>query len=76
MQGSRSSLIAIFARHKIAANLLMLAMIISGLWSLTRINIQFLPSFDLNFVQISILWPFRWTEHDLDHSPFWLQASV
>jgi multidrug efflux pump subunit AcrB len=53
----RSNLISIFARHRIAANLLMLVMIIAGLWSLTRINVQFLPSINISDITITVRWP-------------------
>jgi len=54
--GHQATLIEIFARHRVAPNLLMLLMILSGLWGLSKLNIQFLPHFDLNFVTIRVPW--------------------
>lgn len=48
--------IGIFAQHKVAANLLMIIMIIAGLVSLSRLNTQFFPTFALDVVTISIEW--------------------
>jgi multidrug efflux pump subunit AcrB len=52
----RSNLITWFANHKVAGNLLMLAMIIGGLVAITKINIQFFPRFDLDFISVSTVW--------------------
>lgn len=49
--------INLFASHRVAANLLMLSMIFIGLWALTRLNVQFLPTFIVNEVSIEV--PFR-----------------
>lgn len=51
-----NSLINLFAEHKVAANLLMLSMIFIGIWALTRLNIQLLPTFIVNEVTIEIPW--------------------
>jgi len=53
----RKSLIELFATHRVAANLLMAIMLISGIWSLARINTQFLPNFKLNIITVNIAWP-------------------
>ena len=45
------------ARHKVAANILMLLMILSGLWGLANLNRQFLPTFTLNAVLVTVAWP-------------------
>jgi len=50
------SLIRLFASHKTAANLLMLVMIVCGLYSLRQLNVQFFPTFGLDFVNISVEW--------------------
>lgn len=52
-----SGLIGLFARHRVAANMLMLLMLLSGVWALQKLNTQFMPSFDLNFVTVRVLWP-------------------
>ncbi len=48
--------IGLFARHRVAANMLMLLMLLSGLWALQKLNTQFMPSFDLNFVTVRVIW--------------------
>ena len=50
-------LISIFARHKVAANLLMTLMIMTGLWGLTQLNTQFLPNYNLKLVSVNVVWP-------------------
>ena len=52
-----SSILAIFARHPVAANLLMAMMMISGVWGLSQLNTQFFPSFDIDFVSVKVTWP-------------------
>lgn len=51
-----SGFISLFARHRVAANLLMISMILVGAWALTQLNTQFLPSFDLNIVTVDAVW--------------------
>ena len=50
-------LIALFARHPTAGNLLMVAMIIVGLFSLDRMNTQFFPDFGIDIIVVSVRWP-------------------
>lgn len=57
MTAKRRGLISIFTRHRVAANLLMISMIISGIWALTRLNVQFLPKFDISIVTVQVIWP-------------------
>ncbi len=45
-----------FARHPVAANLLMVLMLLAGLYALNKLNTQFLPSFDLDFVSVRVVW--------------------
>ncbi len=49
--------IALFARHPTSANLLMILMIIAGFWGTIKMNSQFLPSFGIDVVTVSIEWP-------------------
>ena len=56
MNGHRSDLLGIFAHHKVAANLLMVIMILSGILALDRLNVQFFPSFDLDIVTVRVVW--------------------
>ncbi len=52
-----SGLIQAFTRHPVAANLLMLLMLVAGFFGLPRINTQFLPSVEVPNISISIAWP-------------------
>ena len=54
---SRSvSPIGFFVRHKVAANLVMLVMLMAGVLGLLRMNIQFFPTFALDFVTVQVVW--------------------
>ncbi len=50
------SWIARTARHPVAANLIMILMMVSGLWSLNQLNTQFFPTFELDFVTVQVQW--------------------
>ena len=50
-------IIEAFARHRVAPNVLMFVVLLSGLWALDRLNTQFLPDFDLSIVQVNADWP-------------------
>lgn len=56
MNNQSRDFIAIFAQHKVAANLLMIIMIIAGLASLSKLNTQFFPTFALDVVTVRIEW--------------------
>ncbi|WP_295403111.1 efflux RND transporter permease subunit, partial [uncultured Thiocystis sp.] len=49
-------LIAVFARHRLLANLLMIMIFILGAISLTRMNIQFFPTFALDIISVRVVW--------------------
>ncbi|MCU7835699.1 MAG: efflux RND transporter permease subunit [gamma proteobacterium symbiont of Taylorina sp.] len=49
-------ILSIFAHHKVAANLLMIIMIISGIYALSKLNIQFFPTFELDRVSVRVIW--------------------
>jgi len=46
-----------FARHPVAANLLMITLIILGSYSLIKLNRQFFPNFALDYVTVRVVWP-------------------
>lgn len=48
--------VAFFVRHRVAANLVMLAMLMAGVLGLMRMNIQFFPTFALDFVTVRVVW--------------------
>ncbi|WP_373020135.1 efflux RND transporter permease subunit [Thiomicrorhabdus sp.] len=50
-------LIGIFARHKVAPNLLMLIMILMGVVALLKLNVQFFPNFELDYATVRVVWP-------------------
>ncbi|MBB71091.1 MAG: acriflavin resistance protein [Legionellales bacterium] len=54
--GKGKGIISIFARHPVAANLLMLIMLFSGAWALTQLNTQFLPQFNVNYITVRVVW--------------------
>ena len=52
-----SELIARFARHRNAANLLMALMILAGVIAAFRLNTQFFPDFGIDIVSVRVAWP-------------------
>jgi len=46
-----------FAQHKVAANLLMLIMLLAGVVSLIKLNTQFLPNFEPDYITVRVTWP-------------------
>jgi multidrug efflux pump subunit AcrB len=50
-------LIALFARHRTAGNLLMVLMMVSGLMALFRMTTQFFPDFGIDMISVSVVWP-------------------
>jgi len=49
-------LISIFCNHPVAANLLMVMMLLAGVWGLNRLNTQFLPDFDIPVAVVVTTW--------------------
>lgn len=54
---NNAGIIDLFTRHKVAANLVMIMMILSGLWASTRINTQLDPSVERPIVLVNANWP-------------------
>ncbi len=54
---SAHGLIRLFVHHPTASNLLMVAMIVIGLFSLLKLNTQFFPSLDIPVINVSVAWP-------------------
>ena len=52
----RNNLLGLLARHPVAANLMMAMMIIAGIWGLSKLNAQFFPNFDIDFVSVKVVW--------------------
>ncbi|WP_156502469.1 efflux RND transporter permease subunit, partial [Oleiphilus sp. HI0067] len=53
----KHDLIGRFAQHRVAANLLMLILLIAGAVSLLKLNTQFLPSFQPDYITVRVIWP-------------------
>jgi len=52
----RNDVIGLFAQHKVAANLLMLIMLLAGAWGLANLNTQFFPNFEVEVVNVRTVW--------------------
>lgn len=52
----RQGVIGFFVHHRVAANLVMLVMLLGGVLALTRMNIQFFPTFALDVVSVRVVW--------------------
>jgi multidrug efflux pump subunit AcrB len=50
-------LLAVFAQHRVAGNLLMVLMILFGVWGLTKLNRQVMPDISLDVISVSASWP-------------------
>ncbi len=57
MKTSAGDLIGLFTRHRTAANLLMIFLIMIGMVGLARMNTQFFPKFSIDWISITIDWP-------------------
>ena len=52
----KQDIIGLFAQHKVAANLLMIMMILVGILALSKLNTQFFPSFALDIITVRTEW--------------------
>ncbi|SIT07572.1 efflux RND transporter permease subunit [Neptunomonas antarctica] len=52
----RQNLITLFTQHRVAANLLMILLLLAGVWGIKKINTQFFPSFELDIVIVNVIW--------------------
>ena len=50
-------LIALFASHRNAANLLLTLMVVAGIFAFVKLNTQFLPDFGIDVVMVRVEWP-------------------
>ena len=53
----QNTILGLFANHKVAANLIMIMMILSGLWAADRINTQLDPAIKVPIIRVSANWP-------------------
>ena len=51
-----TGLIGAFAGHRIICNLLMLVMLLAGAFALTKLNVQFFPTFNLDIITVEVRW--------------------
>jgi multidrug efflux pump subunit AcrB len=56
-QSPRNAFLSTFSNHPVAANLLMVLMVLAGIWGLWQLNTQFFPNFDLEQISVRIVWP-------------------
>lgn len=54
--GQPKGIIALFAQHRVAANLLMVIMVLLGSWALSKLNTQFFPNFELDIISVRVVW--------------------
>jgi multidrug efflux pump subunit AcrB len=52
----RQDLLGTFVHHPVAANLFMLILMMAGLFAVTKLNVQFFPNFNLDFVSVRVEW--------------------
>ncbi|PSF13340.1 acriflavin resistance protein [Marinobacter fuscus] len=52
----RRGVIGFFVQHRVAGNLVMLVMLLAGALALSRMNIQFFPTFALDVVSVRVVW--------------------
>lgn len=52
----KKGVIGFFVHHKVAGNLVMLMMLLAGVLALTRMNVQFFPTFALDVVSVRVVW--------------------
>jgi multidrug efflux pump subunit AcrB len=56
MSRSRGGLLSTFAHHPVAGNLFMILLIVAGLFAVSRLNVQFFPSFSLDVITVRVEW--------------------
>lgn len=52
-----TALIRSFTRHRVAANILMLLMLIGGWWAINRLEVQMEPDVDIPAINVFVAWP-------------------
>lgn len=52
----RQDLIGTFVHHPVAANLFMVILLLAGLFAVSKLNVQFFPNFNLDFVTVRVDW--------------------
>ncbi|MGI9342664.1 MAG: efflux RND transporter permease subunit, partial [Gammaproteobacteria bacterium] len=57
MNGERRGIIAFFASHRVAGNLLMMLMLLFGVFGVSQLNRQVIPTFAFDFIIVTAQWP-------------------
>ena len=52
----RQDLLGTFVHHPVAANLLMMILLLAGFFALAKLNVQFFPNFSLDVVTVRVEW--------------------
>lgn len=52
----QQGMLAMLVTHKVAANVLMLLAFVIGVIGITRMNVQFFPSFELDIISVRVVW--------------------
>lgn len=52
----QAGMMAMLVRHKVAANVLLLLAFVVGFIGVTRMNVQFFPSFELDVISVRVVW--------------------
>lgn len=53
----RRGAIVFFSEHPVAANLLLILMVLFGIWGMTKLNRQVLPNLEVNAITVTVQWP-------------------
>ena len=56
MSTAKHGILAALLRHRVAANVLMLLAVFAGLVGVSRMNVQFFPTFELDIVSVRVVW--------------------
>ncbi|WP_328189726.1 efflux RND transporter permease subunit [Marinobacter sp. OP 3.4] len=56
MTERQRGVLGFFVHHRVAANLVMIVMLLAGVLAVNRMNIQFFPTFELDIVSVSVVW--------------------
>ncbi|MDD3676966.1 hypothetical protein [Thauera propionica] len=52
----KSGVLQMLVGHKVAANVLMLLAFVLGVIGITRMNVQFFPTFELDVISVRVVW--------------------
>ena len=73
LSNSAGGILSYFTRHRTAANLLLVILIVAGLFSMPRMRAQFFPDVIVNNVTVSVIWAGAGAE-DVDEAMSLMQS--